>query len=781
MKTNDDNDRKPYELPNEDFSKSYADARSDKTSDLVRAVLERARAEKRGAGTPTEQNSSRNVAPLSNGSTPDIRDAQATSNIADSVRRVLNQYRQDKSAQFGENASSVSDVLPREREEENAPEVSYASSSVPLSESTTMADDMPVVETNLNEDDLLIDADSKESSSKSARRERVRPRKAKKEKREKKKNDEKNRELDYAASGLGALVGAGVGTSAAIEPKAFFTNQAALVASAVNRSNSFELGALTIGSRPVAPEKADAFLQDLSLKTVPAEENESAKEQIEFLNDCSSLERAVKNAPMWLVSLLFHLAVVLILVFVAINTDFRKAMQVISEPGFSDNVVIDEVFDPDMNVETTDSVELESENIDVQSDVVADAPDVSAFNEETAQTLTVTDASLGLDAATLGDVENLLGSLTGDDLSGRGENKAALVALGGGSEGSEKSVALALAWLAEHQLPDGSWTFKIGACPTCQGNCTQAGTKDAPYAATAMAILPFLAAGNTPTKGKYKQVVSAGLNYLTNHGKVDEHGLSFHESGGTMYSHGLATIALCETYAMLSSKEKKRYQELGYLAQSALAYIEYAQASDGGWRYNPRQAGDTSVFGWQMMALKSGMLAGLSVNNSVVLNARSFLRDVVATDNESKYKYEPAGTFTPSTNAIGLLCRLYLDWGIDEPKLTKGVENVASFHDSHFDDPYFMYYASQLLYNHGGEVWDEWNRKTRDTLIKRQCMEGHERGSWSPKENFGHNDEGGRLYATALYCMVLEVYYRHMPIYQKIEKNDNFPLDVPIN
>ena len=33
----------------------------------------------------------------------------------------------------------------------------------------------------------------------------------------------------------------------------------------------------------------------------------------------------------------------------------------------------------------------------------------------------------------------------------------------------------------------------------------------------------------------------------------------------------------------------------------------------GGWRYSPGQAGDTSVFGWQIFALRSGHLAGLSI------------------------------------------------------------------------------------------------------------------------------------------------------------------------
>ena len=35
---------------------------------------------------------------------------------------------------------------------------------------------------------------------------------------------------------------------------------------------------------------------------------------------------------------------------------------------------------------------------------------------------------------------------------------------------------------------------------------------------------------------------------------------------------------------------------------------------------------------------------------------------------------------------------------------------------------------------------------------------------------------GGRLYNTALATMILEVYYRHMPIYAQQAAEDDFPL-----
>ena len=66
-----------------------------------------------------------------------------------------------------------------------------------------------------------------------------------------------------------------------------------------------------------------------------------------------------------------------------------------------------------------------------------------------------------------------------------------------------------------------------------------------------------------------------------------------------MYSHGLATIALCEAYGLSGDKQA------GVAAQRAVNFILTAQnPNDGGWRYNPKDPGDTSVVGWQLMALK---------------------------------------------------------------------------------------------------------------------------------------------------------------------------------
>jgi hypothetical protein len=63
----------------------------------------------------------------------------------------------------------------------------------------------------------------------------------------------------------------------------------------------------------------------------------------------------------------------------------------------------------------------------------------------------------------------------------------------------------------------------------------------------------------------------------------------------------------------------------------------------------------------------------------------------------------------------------------------------------------------------------------RDQLVNSQAKEGHEEGSWHMGKGDHGADRGGRLYCTGMATMILEVYYRHMPIYRQQASEDNFP------
>jgi hypothetical protein len=378
-------------------------------------------------------------------------------------------------------------------------------------------------------------------------------------------------------------------------------------------------------------------------------------------------------------------------------------------------------------------------------------------------------SDFGLEKAPRNDLMATVGAYSGTGLSGRGAgNKAGAFGGAGASSGSERAVALALKWLAAHQLADGGWNFDLAACPACRGQCRNSGRHEqARIGATALAVLPFLGAGQTHKTGKYSKTVQGGLYFLQNHMKAGPNGGSLHEAQGSMYSHGLASIALCEAFAMTHDKA------LQTPAQAALNFICYAQDPvGGGWRYQPRQPGDTSVVGWQIMALKSGHMAYLRVPPATVKKAFDYL-DSVQAESGAGYGYTSPGK-GPATTAIGLLCRMYLGWKKDNPALQRGVEWISAQGPSK-DNFYYNYYATQVMRHMEGDGWKKWNGVMRDQLVNSQATKGHEEGSWF--EGGGHvNDAGGRLYCTAMAAMILEVYYRHMPIYRTQSVEENFPL-----
>jgi hypothetical protein len=164
------------------------------------------------------------------------------------------------------------------------------------------------------------------------------------------------------------------------------------------------------------------------------------------------------------------------------------------------------------------------------------------------------------------------------------------------------------------------------------------------------------------------------------------------------------------------------------------------------------------------MALVSGHNAKIRVPRNVFSGATSFLNRVqLDTDKYTYYGYiEPQKKV--STSAVGLLCRMYLGWDHKTSGLQKGVQLLADTGPSK-NDEYYNYYATQVMHHWGGEAWTAWNNIMREQLIATQIKEGVSEGSWTPRG--GHGAAAGRLYCTCLNVMTLEVYYRHLPLYQR--------------
>ena len=171
-------------------------------------------------------------------------------------------------------------------------------------------------------------------------------------------------------------------------------------------------------------------------------------------------------------------------------------------------------------------------------------------------------------------------------------------------------------------------------------------------------------------------------------------------------------------------------------------------------------------------AFKSGHMAYLNVPPQTIVGASRFL-DSVQTDSGSKYGYTGPGAGS-ATTAVGLLCRMYLGWKKDNGALERGVQFLSNQGPSG-GNMYYNYYATQVLRHYEGDEWKKWNDVMRDQLVNSQAKEGPSKGSWHMRGDHGA-DRGGRLYCTSMATMILEVYYRHMPIYGKQAAEEDFPL-----
>jgi hypothetical protein len=352
----------------------------------------------------------------------------------------------------------------------------------------------------------------------------------------------------------------------------------------------------------------------------------------------------------------------------------------------------------------------------------------------------------------------------GEGFGGRGSgHRKAMLASGGGTKQSERAVAAALHWLYRHQLSDGSWSLAGYKQRCSDASCTGPGSSHSDTGATGLGLLPFLAAGQThKTKGPYRKTIQDGLLWLCRHQERDGNLAKGCEQ--PMYSHGLATIALCEAYGLSADRT------LGNAAQGAINYILAAQnKNDFGWRYTPGEAGDTSVVGWQVMALKSAHMAGLNVGGSSLEAVGKWFDLVKSGPNGSNFSYQPNSGATPPMSAVGLLCRQYLGTKRDDPMMIDGVKYLMGhLPDANLHNVYYWYYATQVLHNYTGYEWDTWNRAMRKLLINTQTKEGCASGSWSPTSPAADawGPQGGRHMLTALSALTLEIYYRYLPLYK---------------
>ncbi len=371
---------------------------------------------------------------------------------------------------------------------------------------------------------------------------------------------------------------------------------------------------------------------------------------------------------------------------------------------------------------------------------------------------TAADATAGFDV--ISDAASPLvmrGLYEGRSSGGRG---GALARYGGGhGRATESSVIKALEWLKNHQNPDGSW-----------GPDT--------VAMTGLAILTYLAHGETTGSKLYGHVVRKAIDYMCAHQNADGSWGNISGQPG-VYEHAIATYAMSEAYGLCRIPDLKERMEKG------AALIVNGQQPGGIWDYNYKKAErrDLSVSGWQVQALKAAFINGAETKSlhEAIEKSVTGIKNMQGADS-GKFGYNEAGKGSDGLTGVGVLC-LQLIGHAKDKEVALGVKAMADY-ECDWKNPtkwpmYSWYYVTQAKFQSGGGTWNSWNSKFAPVITKNQCEDGH----WDSPE--AGETKQGPVYSTCLAALTLQVYYRFLPTYapvkveeKKEEKTEEVKVDI---
>jgi hypothetical protein len=357
-----------------------------------------------------------------------------------------------------------------------------------------------------------------------------------------------------------------------------------------------------------------------------------------------------------------------------------------------------------------------------------------------------------------------------------------------GGQLTEPAIENGLVYFSHSQFNDGHWS--LHESPGSTADPATMGSLHADTAATGLALLTYLGAGYTHHDEKYRDVVRRGVEWLLKHQK-DDGDLAYHGSDPSydpntdptnFYSHGIAAMALCEAYGMT------RDRELRGPAQKAIDFIVKSQdPSRGGWRYKSQDGADTSVTGWQLMALRSAQMAELEVPDETLRKVGHWL-DLAQVPGRGTYVYNPWNADTEkerlgrapnsTMTAQAMVMRLYLGQDRDHETLAQGADYVLAHlpevgtAEASQRDCYYWYYATQAMYHMQGDYWKTWYARVTPLLRAGQVERGPLKGSWNPSEPVPDrwSKHGGRHYVTAIHVLTLEFPYWHLPLFRELRK-----------
>jgi len=310
-----------------------------------------------------------------------------------------------------------------------------------------------------------------------------------------------------------------------------------------------------------------------------------------------------------------------------------------------------------------------------------------------------------------------------------------------------RAITRGLQYLGEMQNPTGSWfnAGNMGSYPT---------------AMTALAGLALLANGSTPREGKFAPNLKRAVQFLLAEAETGSNGvISSAMEGRSMHGHGFAMLFLAECLG--ETADEKTEERLRAALHRAVELTARAQSTAGGWIYTPDGNGDEgSVTVTQIQGLRACRNAGIKVPRSTIERAVKYLELCQNADGGISYSLAQRGGSRAPISAAAV-ATLYASGRYDSPMTQKCLDYVIRTISPNSRETYghWFYahlYMAQAMYQVHDRRWDNYFLALRDRLVGTQNADG----SWN-------GDGVGPVYGTAIACIVLQLPYDYVPIFQR--------------
>ena len=473
--------------------------------------------------------------------------------------------------------------------------------------------------------------------------------------------------------------------------------------------------------------------------------------------------------------LLPTMGVIILIVITAIQGQTKQTIQVDIARAQEEEAELEEEQEQEEIVEQTPPEETVEVMVDTPNVAIADVVTPAA----TPQNEPVSVKPAAQDSVALIKSPVTMKSMTGSRTPG----SIGAMTRGGAGDGdaqTEGAVLKALRWLKKTQNSNGSWN-------------------PSPISNTGLAILSFLAHGETPSSKEFGYTVQKAMQFLIDSlgRKKDKTGqdvVTFKGTDGNEYATLIATYALCEAYGMTRNPNTK------IVAMQTLQRIVDNQGPTGGWDYGMNKTStrdDMSYAGWALQALKAGKMAGLHpkgldecIKKAIkCLKTRNF--------RNGGFNYTAGGGPTGLT-ATGCLAMQLLGY-MNETEVKTALDTMRPWLPSFEGNKgkkltealpagnpqYYCYYAAQCKYQAGMcagatpanvKTWQDWNVAMKalypSTIITLpETIEGPDGkprkiGYWKMNKAEQTCGSGGDTMATCLCALQLMVYYRYLPTTQ---------------